>query len=308
MGVSVRGSTPAQALRVGGVSVPELRRDFWSSFKRYMEDSSSVRCARATSDGWMWHNADLTTGNLLSMIRVRLGEMGVKYTLNDADADTVFSFLRAHREVVEAGFERALTWRPGGTNSHVIEIRRPGNLLDLGAWSEHFTWFRRQLETFQLALWSLVGRVPPTGERRHWDQESFVRELCTWNPASLAPAKAILGWALAHGATLSWGSGRQCGSFSPTIPSGGFPYQMVTVRTDGTIALLFRQLSNSPLFCDRSRRLDALERLNGVRHIALPDAVVDLRPSVPLNVLANDRSCTQFLRMLDWFEGTVKSP
>ncbi len=296
-----------QALRVGGVSVPQLRHDFWSSFKRYMEDSSSVHCARATMDGWMWHNADLTTGNLLSMIRVRLGEIGVKYTLNDADADTVFSFLLAHREEVEAGFEQAPTWRPGGTNSHVIEIRRRGDLLDLAAWSEHFSWFRRQLETFQIALWSLVGRVPPGGERRHWDQESFLRELCTWNPTSLAPAKAILDWALARGATVSWGTGRQCGSFSPTIPNGGFSHQLASVRTDGTVVLLFRQLSNSPLFYERSRRLEALERLNGVRHFALPDSVIDLRPSVPLNVLADDCSCAQFLRVLDWFEDTVRS-
>lgn len=306
-GGSVQGSSSLQAQGVGAASVPQLRRDFWRSFKHYMEDSSSVRCARATTDGWMWHNADLTTGNLLSMIRVRLGEISVKYTLNDADADTVFSFLRAHRQEADAGFEQAPTWRPGGANSHVVEIRRPGDLLDFEAWPGQFGWLRRQLETFQLALWSLVGRVPPGGERRHWDQESFLRELCTWNPASLGPANAILDWALAHGAIVSWGSGRQCGSFSPTIPNRGFPYQLVSIRTDGTVVLLFRQLSNSPVFHETARRLDALERLNRVRYFALPDTVVDLRPSVPLNVLADDRSCTQFLHVLDWFRDTVKS-
>lgn len=295
-----------QVQGVGGASVAQLRQKFWRSFKRYMEDSSSVRCARATTDGWMWHNADLTTGNLLSMIRVRLGEIGVKYTLNDADANTVFSFLRAHPQELDAGFEQAPTWRPGGANSHVIEIRRPGDLLDFEAWPEQFGWFRRQLETFQLALWSLVGRLPPGGERQQWDQTSFLRELCTWNPASLGVANAILDWALTHGAIVSWGSGRQCGSFSPTVPHGGFPHQFVSIRTDGTVVLLFRQLRNSPVFYERNRRLDALERLNRVGHFALPETVVDLRPSVPLTVLADDRACTQFLQVLDWFEDTVR--
>ncbi len=38
-------------------------------------------------------------------------------------------------------------------------------------------WLRRQLEVFQRALWPFVGRVPPTGARRQWDEPSFFGEL-----------------------------------------------------------------------------------------------------------------------------------
>ena len=296
-----------QLQRTEALSAPQLRLRFWRSFKRHMENTSSVGCARATTDGWMWHNANLTTGNLLSMVRVRLGEIGVKYTLNDADADTVFAYLGARRQELDAGFEWAPTWRPGGVNSHVIEIRRPGSVLDVDSWSEYFNWFRRQLETFQHGLWGLVGRVPSGGERRQWDRESFVRELRTWNPASLGVANAILDWALTRGASVTWGSGGQTGSFAPTHPRGGFPYQLVSVRTDGSVVFLFRQLSDSPAFSARARRLEVLERLNQVEHFALPEKVIDLRLSLPLAVLMDDSADEQFLDVLDWFEDTLRS-
>ncbi len=291
----------------GAANPQELRRDFWQSFKDYMQESSSVRCARVTTDGWMWHRTDLSTGNLLSMIRIRLGEIGVKYTLNDMDAETVFSFLLAHRETVDAAFERALTWRPGGADSQVIEIRRPADLTARQTWAEHFSWLRRQLETFHLALWSLVGRLPPRGERRQWEAGSFMREAQRWNPASVQPAKAILEWSLAHRAAATWGRGGRCGSFTPTIPHCGFPYQLVSVRTDGTFASLFTQLKNSPLFWGEAQRRDVVRRLNCVGPLALPEAVVSLRPSLPLAVLADGPALAQFLEVLDWFEDVVRS-
>jgi len=295
---------------LGDCGTPELRRAFWHGFKRHLEGASSVRSARVSTDGWMWHNADLTTGNLLSMLRVRLGEIGVKYTLNDADANTVFLHLLAHRHEVGSVFDTPPEWRAGrasGDGSNVIEVRKAVRSYDRQEWPEHFRWLQRELETFHLALWPLVGRVPPKGDTRQWDEGLFMRELGVWNPVTVSPAKAILESALARGAVINWGRGRQCGSFAPTIVHRGSSYQLVSVRTDGTFALLFTQLKKSPLFAPKAKRLELLQRLNRVKCFDLPEGVVDLRPSLPLAVLADEGARGQFLDMLAWFEENVRS-
>ena len=53
------------------VNGPCERRGFWQRFEWHIEQSSDVSCARVTTDGWMWHNCNLTTGNPLFMLRVR---------------------------------------------------------------------------------------------------------------------------------------------------------------------------------------------------------------------------------------------
>lgn len=291
----------------GSCMTPELRRDFWQDFKRYLGESNSLHCSRVTTDGWMWHDANLTAGNLLSMLRVRLREIGVKYTLNGADANTVFAFLLDHRKSIDVVFEVAPQWRTGGDGSNVIEVRRAVASYERQVWPDQFRWLQRQLETFRLALSPLIGRVPPKGETRQWDEDAFVREVRAWNPAAIGPAKEILSWSSAHGAAVVWGRGRRCGSFCPTITHGGFPYQLVSVRTDGAFALLFTQLRKSPLFGEKARRLELLRHLNEVRYFALPDAVVDFRQSLPLAMLADHAACAQFVDALDWFRERVSS-
>jgi hypothetical protein len=289
-----------------GSVTPWERREFWQHFKWHMQESCGIRCARVTTDGWMWHDTDLTMGNMLSMIRVRLGEIGVKYTLNDANADTVTAYLRAHRLSVDALFRDTPEWRSGGDGSHVIEVRRPMETFDRSVWPEYFSWLQRQLVTFNLALRPLVGRMPPRGETAHWDEALFMREVRTWNPDSAGAAKALLDWTAHHGAISTWGRGRCCGSFAVTIPHRGVPYQLVSARTDGTFSLMFTQLRRSPLFQDPARRLAILERLNLVHGVALPESVIESRPSLPLAMLADERVREEFLGVLGWFRDCVR--
>ena len=95
------------------IGAPQLRREFWQAFKLHMEETSSIGCSRASSDGWLWHSADLSSGYLASILNVRAGEMGVRFRLNEPNADTVFSFLQAHRGEIDAAFDTPLAWRPG---------------------------------------------------------------------------------------------------------------------------------------------------------------------------------------------------
>ena len=287
------------------MGAPQLRREFWQAFKLHMGAASSIGCSRVSSDGWIWHSADLSSGYLASLLNVRLGEVGVRYRLNEANADTVFSFLQTREPEIDAAFETPPSWRPGDGGSHVIEVMRRADISDRAAWPEHMTWLTGQLEAFQRALWPLVGRVPPTRERRLWDEDLFFAELTEWNPACLAPATEILRWAQKRGEALRWGRGGQSGSYTPTVSRRGVAYQLASVRTDGTLHLLFARLKDSPLYADRARRLELLAQVNRVRHMDLPDETVDQRPAVPLAALSDAEACNELVELLDWFHGAV---
>jgi hypothetical protein len=287
---------------------PLVRREFWTGFKWYMEAHSCVNCARVTTDGWMWHNTDLTTGNFLSFVRARLGDIGVKYTLNDSNAETVYTFIRRHRRQIEAAFDIRLEWRGGGDDgSGIIEARRPMGSFQKESWSAHYVWLQRQLETFRQSLLPLVGRIPPKGETSSWNESLFMRELEMWNPACLLPARRLLDWATPPDASATWGRGHACGSFAETVCRNGVVYQLASLRTDGTFSLLFTQLKRTPLFEDRGSRLTLLERVNAVPGIHFGESVVDSRPSLPLAILADESVCSAFIGVLDWFKSSVRA-
>jgi len=285
----------------------QLRREFWQAFKQRAEETSNIGCSRVSSDGWLWHAADLSSGYLASILNVRVGEMGVRYRLNETNADTVFSFLQAHQPEIDAAFEAPLAWRPGDGGSHVMEAMRRTDIGERATWPEQMGWLMRQLEAFQRALWPLVGRVPPARERRLWDEPLFFRELSAWNPDGLGPATAILRWAQRRGDPLQWGRGGQSGSFTPTVARQGIAYQLVSVRTDGTIQLLFARLKDSQLFADRARRLELLAEVNRVRHLCLPAEAVDQRPAVPLAMFGDPDASAQLIALLDAFHDGVKA-
>lgn len=288
-------------------SATQLRREFWGQFTEEMAAHGSIGCSRVSSDGWMWHAADLTFGYLASLLNVRHGEIGVRYRLNEAGADAVFAFLEKHRRAIDAAFDVPPTWRPGESSSHVIEVMRAADVAVRAGWAGHMRWLREQLEAFQGALWPFTGRVPPTGERRLWDEPSFLHELATWNPTCLAPATAVLRWAQWRGEHIQWGRGGQTASFAPATLHRGVGYQLAAVRTDGSIRLLFGRLKDLPPFTDRRRRLEILERLNRVPLLSLPDDVIDARPSLPLAMLGHADTCAGFIEVLDWFRSEVRS-
>lgn len=294
--VSARGRTP------------ELRRQFWQGFKEYMQGSTSAGCARVTSDGWMWHTTDLTSGKLLSIARVSLREIGVKYTLQGVAADSVFSLLQARREEVDACFRATPCWRRGGDSSHIIEVRRPGDVLNPGTWPEQYSWLRLQLDHFHEALWPLVGRECPLAGKRDWDDRSFMDELTRWNPNSCRPVQALLSWAADRSVGVMWSRGQQCGTFQFVVRHRGFEYHPFVVRMNGTFTLLFTHLRESPAFYRPELRFELLRRLNHIDHVALPDEAIELRPTLPLAVLGDPNALERFLGVLAWFAEAATQP
>lgn len=286
---------------------PRLRREFWSAFRNHVGQKDGVKCGRASSDSWMHHNGHLNGGTLFTMVRVRQGAIATQFALDDITASTIFSFLKAHRADIDSAFSGVPQWRTAGVRTHEIEVRTEADLTSRCDWSRYFAWFVEQLEAFQTALWPLVGRVPPAGDNRPWDEESFFAELGLHTPSAVAPARELLRWSQVNMSLVQWGRGKRFGSFVPTVRRQGRLHNAVSVWTNGTVVLRFADLKRESPFCDASLRAEFLHRLNRVPHFSLPRDAVDLLPSIPLPILAEAGSLTRFLDALDWFVQAVRS-
>jgi hypothetical protein len=147
-------------------------------------------------------------------------------------------------------------------------------------------------------------------ERRMWDEESFFQALDEHAPDAVAPARAILGWGKANMPEFSWGKGARDGSFYPGITVGADRHIAVAAWTYGRLEFQFEHMRNRPVFNSRDKRLQLLRKLNSEVGLSIPEARVDLRPSVPLSTLADPQKLKALLDVLNWFvaEITVLPP
>jgi hypothetical protein len=298
---------PVLPLRVDTRATSRLRFEFWTAFREHATKVGIVRCGRASSDSWMHHNGHLNGGTLFTMVRVRQGEIVTQFALDGMTASTIYSFLKSHHREVDAAFSEVAQWRTAGIRTHEIEVRRHADIADKQEWPQHFDWFVRQLAAFQHALWPLVGRLPPTGTSRQWNEHSFFAELEAHTPPAVIPAREVLRWSQANMPLIDWGCGKRFGSFVPKARRQGRLYAAVSLWTSGAMVLRFADLKKEWPFCEASLRLDLLERFNRVPHLSLPPEAIDSLPAIPLPILAEPGSLARFLDALAWFLGVVKS-
>lgn len=286
-----------------------LRLSFWTAFKQYMQARSAIRCATPSVDGWLDHGADLNGGVLYSIMRTRLGEIGVQFALNDSTAATIYSWLQACAEQLTDAFNQELNWHdPKGAKTSLVEVRRSVDLADETLWPEYFEWLRVRLETFQVMLWPIVGRVPPPQDAAHrWDEDTFFDALMLLNPAGVAAARALLVWAATAGFRPTWGRGRRFGSATPRIVCSGQPYEPISIWTSSVVVLRFVDLRKCPPWDKTDRRLEFLARLNRVPHFALPEKAVDQRLALPLQLLCEPTATAAFTDALGWFRDTSRA-
>lgn len=257
----------------------------------------------------MDHGADLNGGVLYSIMRTRLGEIGVQFALNDSTAATIYSWLRTRAAELEAAFGEELLWHdPEASQTSLIEVRRRVDLVDEAQWPDSFGWMRSRLEAFQAVLWPIVGRVPPPREvGHHWDENSFFVAFTLLNPAGVATARELLANAVAAGFGLTWGRGRRYGSVTPRYVFRGQPYEPISIWTSSVVVLRFVDLRKYPPWDAPERRLEFLERLNRVPYFALPDKAVEQRLALPVQMLEEPTAMTAFVDALRWFRDASRS-
>jgi hypothetical protein len=284
-----------------------LRLELWRAFRATAATTAGVRCGRVTGDGYMNVHLGLECGSTIVMARVRKGEIGVQFLLDDPTAATVYSLLRAHRAEVEAAFGKPLIWRSPTDRAHEIEARRAADIADRACWPDLLAWFAGSLDSLRAALGPFVGVEPAVGEKRHWDEPSFFAELERLNPGSVAAARELHDWARAAMPSIYWGKGRQFGSFVPGLRRNGQTHTLFSVWTSGTFVPRFAALRKVPPFSDEALRAELLRRLNQLPHFTLPAEVLDRFPTLPLALLSDPAVRRRFIEVLDWCVGVIRT-
>ena len=88
-----------------------------------------------------------------------------------------------------------------------------------------------------------------------------------------------MNWAIDNGLEISWGRGRQIGSFTPRLVHDDSHHFVFTFWTNGSVQVNFADLKRRPPFDRTDTRVDLLRRLNAIAGDRLPENGVDRQPS-----------------------------
>lgn len=284
---------------------PALRLEFWRRFAAFMQDSGGVRCCAATRDTWMTLGGDINCGSLFAICRTRIDTIGAQFALESVAAKTVFYYLAAHAKSIDGELGGEPIWRsPVGSPTALIELRRAASIARQDAWPECFDWLRARLEAFQHVLWPFLGRVPPSGDARAWDHDSFLTDVDRYNPAALDTVRALLCTVTQAVPLTRWSRGQQ-GSVALGFRVYGQTCYPVVLSTAATLIFDFRALTRLPPFDGDVLRLELLRRLDLLPYLALPGVVINGRPSVPVRILARPGAADDLARGLEWVRATA---
>ncbi len=142
---------------------------------------------------------------------------------------------------------------------------------------------------------------------RTWDETSFFQELESQVPEAVEPAKAIFEWAKSKTSRITWGKGKQYGTFSPTLDHKGTEHKPIQVWTGDYLYIQFGDIRLKPPFSNELKRLEVLRRLNEIPGVTIPDETIAKYPSIPLSLLNNEAALNQLLETLDWFVQEVEA-
>jgi hypothetical protein len=143
---------------------------------------------------------------------------------------------------------------------------------------------------------------PGVREYRHWDEESFVRELATQRSSTeAAVARRLIGWARKRGLQSGWGRGKVDGSFTPKLEYGGKSTGPVVVWTTGDIEVYLEWLKTLAPFDSEPKRREFVERLNEIPDVEIDTMAIPVKPVIGLAALTGEDALEAFVAALDWW-------
>jgi hypothetical protein len=136
---------------------------------------------------------------------------------------------------------------------------------------------------------------------------NYLKEYC--GDEEINAANEIMNWAMngEKGLSIRWGTGRINGTFSPVLDYNGSKYFIITLWTNGSIAIEFMDLKKRPPFNEESNRMELLARLNKISGINISRDRIGGEPSIYLHTLADKNALDQFLHVLDWIVQEIKA-
>ena len=142
------------------------------------------------------------------------------------------------------------------------------------------------------------------GPGRNWNEDSFFDELKSRGPESVAPAKKVMAWAKDTELAISWGKGRQNGSFMPTLSHDGSIHRVFSVWTSGHVQMQFGDLRKHAPFESQDLRLELLEKIKRATGAEIPEEGVERYPSF---LLSEAFDMDALLSVFDWVFEQIKS-
>ena len=157
--------------------VKKLQLEFWSAFREWMEQHSSVRCQKPLPQHWTTHPIGRAGFHLSSIAstsdsesnEASGGELRVELVASNVNTKQLFPLLEADRTAIEAALGTTLTWRnEPDTKSAKTYVRRSVELANRESWPDYFKWLQEWLESFTrvfaLRVKQLSVPAPPLTE------------------------------------------------------------------------------------------------------------------------------------------------
>jgi len=134
---------------------------------------------------------------------------------------------------------------------------------------------------------------------KRWDEASFFAELEERQGIdSIRVARRLLQWS--HENVLTWwGKGSRSGSFVPYFNHNEREHQLFAVWTYGVVEIYFQWYLSKPPFDNIEKRRVILDKLNQINGVSIPPDGINRRPSISMDILAQDNRLEQFIEVLD---------
>jgi uncharacterized protein DUF4268 len=151
----------------GRSEVKQIQLEFWTAFKKYMEENSSIRCQKPSPQHWMNHSIGRSGLWLTSIASTwnsethKAGpEIRVEFTMGDDNAKMYFAFLGGQKADIEREIGRQLVWHnPLETKQSRIYVRQASNFQNRSEWVQQHEWLRNNLETFHRVFGSRIPQL-----------------------------------------------------------------------------------------------------------------------------------------------------
>lgn len=146
----------------------------------------------------------------------------------------------------------------------------------------------------------------PRAVSRPWDEASIRADFETRNaPEVFRTALKLIEWIKANTDEPFYGHGSKYGSTGLIVVANGLRSSPLFLWTYGTVEIAFSNMKGP--FGNVAKREELRQSLNEIGGVDLAPDVILKRPGIPLATFSDDERLAQFLKVMDWCVGQLRS-
>ncbi len=157
----------ASAKRSGELSEHrELQLRFWTAFRSFMEQKSSIKCQKAWPQHWMNHSIGRSGIHLASIVSswdsekgIKSPEIRVELILDGDKSKEHFDRLEREKAQIESEIGEPLIWHnPSDKRMSRIYLKQSADFTVESLWPEQHGWLKENLEKFKRVFGPRVAK------------------------------------------------------------------------------------------------------------------------------------------------------